>query len=74
MIIYCLVGAVTSVAVLYWMHHRIIFMKYPSYVKFKDYLKRRNILWLIIIEKLIILSLIAGLIFGLPALINLLVN
>jgi len=74
MIIYCLVGAVTSVAVLYWMHHRIRFMKYPSYVKFRDYLKRRNILWLIIIEKLIILSLIAGLIFGLPALINLLVN
>jgi hypothetical protein len=45
---------VFGIPILLWAYHRIVFLKYPPYAKFENYLWRRNLSWLLLVEEFVI--------------------
>jgi hypothetical protein len=60
--------------VLVWVYQRIYFLKYPAWVKWRNYLRKHNMLWLLYVEKSMYVTGLILIFWGIGALLDLIIN
>ena len=64
-----ILGIVMAVPTAIWLRYRIEFLKYPKFVRWEYFLRKRKMSWLIIFENILLLGVFIAVIYVLVTLI-----